>query len=47
MKIKFILIITFCLVISTSFAQNKMNKTKKAIIASVEKHEANLIKISD
>ena len=47
MKIKFRLIITFCLVISTSFAQHKMNKTKEAIIASVEKHEANLIKISD
>ena len=47
MKIKSNLIIAFCLVISTSFAQHKMNKTKEAIIASVEKHEANLIKISD
>ena len=47
MKIKSILIIAFCLVISASFAQNKMNKTKEAIIASVEKHEANLIEISD
>ena len=47
MKIKFTLIIAFSLVITTSFAQHKMNKTKEAIIASVEKHEANLIKISD
>ncbi|MBE9490376.1 MAG: amidohydrolase [Bacteroidetes bacterium] len=47
MKIKSTLIIAFCLVISISFAQNKMNKTKEAIIASVEKHEANLIEISD
>jgi aminobenzoyl-glutamate utilization protein B len=47
MKIKSALIILFCLAICNSFAQNKMNKTKQAIIASVEKHEANLIKISD
>lgn len=47
MKIKSTLIIVFCLVICNSFAQNKMNNAKKAIIASVEKHEANLIKISD
>ena len=47
MKIKSTLIIAFCLIICTSFAQNNMNKTKDAIIASVEKHEANLIKISD
>ena len=47
MKIKSSLIVAFCFVICTSFAQNKMNKSKEAIIASVEKHEANLIKISD
>ncbi|MCK5401963.1 MAG: amidohydrolase [Flavobacteriaceae bacterium] len=47
MKNKSTLIIAFCLIICNSFAQNKMNKTKQAIIASVEKHEANLIKISD
>ena len=47
MKIKAFLVLTLCLVISTSSAQNKMSKTKKAIITSVEKHKANLIKISD
>jgi aminobenzoyl-glutamate utilization protein B len=47
MKIKTFLVLTLCLAISTSFAQSKMSKTKTAIIASVEKHEANLIKISD
>jgi aminobenzoyl-glutamate utilization protein B len=30
-----------------SFGQSKMNKTKKAIVASVEKHKDNLIDISD
>lgn len=47
MRIKAFLVLTLCLVISTSSAQNKMSKTKKAIITSVEKHKANLIKISD
>jgi aminobenzoyl-glutamate utilization protein B len=47
MKIKKHLVFIFCLAISTSFAQTKISKTKQAIIASVEKHEANLIKISD
>jgi aminobenzoyl-glutamate utilization protein B len=47
MRIKAFLVLTLCLVISTSSAQKKMSKTKKAIIASVEKHKANLIKISD
>jgi len=37
----------FCFVFTFSYAQNKMNKTKKAIIASVENHKDNLIKISD
>lgn len=32
---------------TTVFAQGKLTKNKKAIIASVKKHEANLIKISD
>jgi aminobenzoyl-glutamate utilization protein B len=31
----------------TSFSQNKLTNTKKSIINSVEKHEANLIKISN
>ncbi len=47
MKIKLALTIVFCFAICNSFTQNKMSKTKKAIIASVEKHEANLIKMSD
>ncbi|MBT8272232.1 MAG: amidohydrolase [Bacteroidia bacterium] len=44
---KRLLLILFCLSIGLSFGQNKMNKTKKAIVASVEKHKDNLIKISD
>jgi len=47
MRIKAFLVLTLCLVISTSSAQKKMSETKKAIIASVEKHKSNLIKISD
>lgn len=34
-------------VFGLSFSQAKLSKTKKAIIASVEKHEAKLIQISD
>ena len=37
MKLKTYLVFFFCLAISLSFAQAKMSKTKKAIIASVEK----------
>jgi len=33
--------------LGTLFAQKKMSSTKKSIIASVDKHEENLIKISD
>jgi aminobenzoyl-glutamate utilization protein B len=47
MKFKLLLILLFCFGISASFAQNQMSKTKQAIMSSVEKHEANLIKISD
>lgn len=47
MKIKSALTVAFCFLISNTFAQNKMNSTKQAIIVSVEKHKANLIKISD
>ena len=47
MNIKNLFVFVFCLTMSTAFAQKKMSKTKKAIMASVEKHEANLIKISD
>lgn len=47
MKIKFALTVAFCFLICNSYGQNKMNSTKQAINASVEKHKANLIKISD
>jgi len=47
MKIKSTLTIVFCFLICNSFSQNKMSKTKQAIITSVEEHKANLIKISD
>lgn len=47
MKFKLLLILLFYFGVSTSFAQNQMSKTKQAIMSSVEKHEANLIKISD
>ena len=47
MKFKSTLIILFCFAISFPIYGQKMNNTKKAIIASVEKHQANLIKISD
>ena len=47
MKFKLLLILLFCFGVSTSFAQNQMSKSKQAIVSSVEKHEANLIKMSD
>ncbi len=47
MHIKNILFMGLCLFIGTASAQDKMSKTKKAIITSVEKHEGELIKISD
>ncbi len=47
MLFKNILFMVLSLFIGTASAQNKMSKTKKAIITSVEKHEAELIKISD
>jgi len=47
MKINKYLIVLFCFAINTSFSQGKITKNKEAIIASVEKHKANLIKISD
>ena len=47
MKIKHALSIMLCFAISSSFGQGKLTKNKDAIIASVEKHKANLIKISD
>ncbi len=37
----------FCLFTALTFGQKKMNATKKAVIASVEDHKNNLIKISD
>ena len=42
-----ILLLLFCFVMNFSFSQNKINETKKDIIASVEKHKEHLIKISD
>lgn len=47
MRFKLLLILLFCFGVSTTFSQNQMSITKQAIMASVEKHEANLIKISD
>ncbi len=47
MNIKSLLSFAICFAVCASFAQNKLSETKQAIIASVEKHEANLIKISD
>ena len=42
-----VLLLLLCFALNFSFSQNKMNSTKKDIIASVEKHKGNLIKISD
>lgn len=47
MKINNYLIVMFCLVISSSFGQAKLTKNKEVLIASIEKHKENLIKISD
>ena len=47
MRIKRLFVLLFCLSAGFSMAQGKMTKTKKAVIASVEKHKENLIKISD
>lgn len=47
MKIKVLLMMVCCFAILTSYGQNEISKTKQAILASVENHEANLIKISD
>lgn len=44
---KKVCLLILCLSMSLSFAQSKMTSTKKDIIASVEKHKENLIKISD
>ena len=49
MKTKFTISIALGLMMCSlsAFSQEEISKNKKAIIASVEKHEANLIKISD
>ena len=47
MTIKKLFLILFCFAFTNIYAQNKMTKTKEAIIASVENHKNNLIKISD
>jgi len=47
MKIKISLFFGLSLVFCNAFSQPKLSNTKQAIIASVEKHEANLIKISN
>lgn len=47
MKIRLVLLMVCYFAMFTTYGQNKISKTKKAILASVKKHEANLIKISD
>lgn len=48
MKINnYLIVLTFLASTSSLFAQGKLTKNKEAIIASVEKHKENLIKISD
>ncbi|TVZ60023.1 aminobenzoyl-glutamate utilization protein B [Flavobacteriaceae bacterium MAR_2010_105] len=47
MATKKALIVLLVLSTGLAFSQNKLNNTKKAIIASVEKHKAKLIQISD
>lgn len=47
MKTKLLFVVTACLIGVNSISQSKINKNKKAIISSVERHKANLIKISD
>ena len=49
MKLKFSLIVALCVTVSFSYAQKKkkISKSKQAVIASIEKHKENLIKISD
>ena len=49
MKSKFCLLVALCVTVSFSYAQKKkkISKNKKAVIASIEKHKENLIKISD
>jgi aminobenzoyl-glutamate utilization protein B len=47
MNFRTILTIAVAFTISVSLAQDKISKNKQALIASVEKHEANLIEISD
>lgn len=47
MTFKKTLLVLTLFVFGLSFSQAKLNNTKKAIIASVEKHEAKLIQISD
>lgn len=44
---KRILFILCCFGMTLAFSQVKLSKNKKAVIASVEKHKQNLIKISD
>ena len=49
MKLKLSLIVALCVTVSFSYAQKKKknSKSKQAVIASIEKHKENLIKISD
>jgi len=47
MTFKKIVLVLAILTMGLSYSQAKRNKTKKAIIASVEKHNAKLIEISD
>jgi aminobenzoyl-glutamate utilization protein B len=47
MSTKKIVVVLTLFAVGLSFSQAKLNSTKKAIMASVEKHKANLIQISD
>ena len=49
MKLKFSLIVALCVTVSFSYAQKKkkISKNKQALIASIEKHKEQLIKMSD
>lgn len=47
MTTKKIVLVLALFAVGLSFAQTQLNTTKEAVIASVEKHKANLIQISD
>jgi len=47
MRFRLFLMMVYCLAISTSYGQKEISNNKRAILASIKNHEANLIKISD